>query len=122
MDLNIYYQISGTLLRSDNGYGNSNMIIKITSDVPYSDGNGNLLVDSDYKAFKSKLDKDAGYIPYKINKNGERIVNILGYSLAPWDNDFSTKNYTAVQMQMISDTFGVPLANISVHQDLEEVE
>ena len=118
MNLKIYYQINGTLLRSDNGYGNSNMIIKVESGIPYSGEDGNLLVDSDYKAYKSKADKDAGYIPYKINKNGDRIVNILQYSLAPWNNVFSTENYTEVQMQMISDTFGVPLANISVHQDV----
>jgi len=77
-------------------------------------------VDCEYKCYKSKTDKDNGVSAFKLRVDGERLKNISGYSLEPWNYEFGTQNYQAVEMQMISDTFGVALENIAAVADNAE--
>ena len=119
-NLKIHYQINGTELTEDSGFKGSDFIFKMATSIPFDIGEGNLGVNCEYRCYKSEADRVAGFNPFKLFNNGIRVINISNFSLAPWGNNFGTDNYTDVEKAMISETFNVPLENITVVADTPE--
>jgi len=113
--MTVYYQISNTTLISESGYDVQDIIFKMHTSTANLLNNGT--VDCEYKCYKSKEDKDNRLSAYKLRVDGVRVKNISNYSLEPWGYEFGTQNYQAVETQMIADTFGVSLENITAHED-----
>ena len=116
-NLKIHYQVTNTELTNESGFTANDFIFKMATSIPFQLENGDLAVNCEYRVYKSAADMAAGLKPFKLMNNGERVVNISNFSLAPWGNVFGTDNYTAVEKQMIKDTFGVLLGNLTVVND-----
>lgn len=119
-NLKVHYQINDFQLQTDSNFTGNNFIFKMTSSIPFDLPDGNLGINTDYKVYGSEQDMIDGYLPFKLYANGSRVVNFSDYSLEPWNNEFSTNNYTDVQKQIIADYFGVPLAKITVVADTQQ--
>lgn len=113
-NLKIHYQITGTDLVNESGFTANDYVFKMATSIPFQMEGGDLGVNCEYRVYRSKADMDAGLKPFKLNVAGVRVVNISNFSLAPWGNAFGTDNYTDVEKAMISETFNVPLENITV--------
>ncbi len=114
-NIRVHYQINDFQLQDESNFTGNNFVFRMdTPNVPFGLPDGNLGINTDYKVYKSKQDMIDGFSPFKLYANGKRIVNFLNFSLEPWDNEFSTNNFTDVHKQIISDYFGVPLDKITV--------
>ena len=111
-----YYQIANSSVETEAGYTVQDVIFKMNTSIAKLVTTGT--VDCEYRVYKSKADKDAGLMAFKLRMNGERVKNISSYSLAPWGYEFGTQNYVEIEKQMISDTFNIPIENITALDDI----
>lgn len=111
-----YYQIATSSVETESGYTVKDVIFKMNTSIANLVTTGT--VDCEYRVYKSKADKDAGLMAFKLRMNGERVKNISNYSLAPWSYEFGTQNYVEIEKQMIADTFNIPVENIISEDDI----
>jgi len=119
-NIKVHYQINDFELQTDSNFKGKDFIFKINSSIPFDLPDGNLGINSDYKVYATEQDMIDGFLPFKLYANGERVVNFSNFSLEPWDNEFSTNNFTEVQKQIIADYFEVPLDKITVVADTQQ--
>lgn len=116
-NLKIHYQINDFQLTQDSNFKGSNFIFKMTSSIPFDLPDGNLGINTEYRVYQNEQDMIDGFLAFKCYANGKRVKNMENFSLEPWGNEFSTDNYTQVQMAIINEYFGVPLEKITVVAD-----
>lgn len=117
----IHYAITGTF-KSDFGIDVTNPIIKIKTDTSMITET-NPFCSCEYNVYpsveiynESKV-KGGVYNPFKLVIGGERIVNI-SYDLVANMPDFSLVNYKEKQKQIIADSFGIDLADVTLVEEV----
>ena len=109
---NIHYQLTGSII-SDFGMTINNPVIKISTNT--NDLLKDQLLKCEYNIYLSIESYNNGDYFFKAKINNQRLKNIE-YSITNIP-DFSFNNYKEFQKNIISETFNIPINNITLIEE-----
>jgi hypothetical protein len=109
----IHYQITGDL-QADFGLTVTNPIIKIGVNSTQADVDG--MLRCDYNVYVDVTSYNNGYLPFKAYVDGNRLKDFK-YPIAEVPT-WGVQTFKELQKKIIGDTFGIPIENIALVEEV----